>query len=93
MSMEAETIQFRTQGTCCRLMQVVIQDEKILSVQFMGGCHGNLQGISKLVEGMTIDAVVEKLQGIKCGDKSTSCPDQLAQGLLLYKQSRQGANA
>ncbi|MBQ5562444.1 MAG: TIGR03905 family TSCPD domain-containing protein [Clostridia bacterium] len=51
----------------------------------MGGCHGNLQGISKLVQGMTIDEVIDRLKGIKCGFKPTSCPDQLAKALEEYK--------
>ncbi len=86
---EPETIQLRTQGICCRMIQVTIQDNKILSAEFFGGCNGNLQGISKLIKGMDIDAVIEKLKGIQCGDKPTSCPDQLAQGLALYKSSKQ----
>lgn len=91
MNTEAETIQIRTQGTCCRVIQISILENKIKNVQFMGGCHGNTQGIAKLVEDMEIDTVIEKLKGIQCGDKPTSCPDQLAQGLILYKQSKQNA--
>jgi len=91
MNTEAETIQIRTQGTCCRVIQISILENKIKNVQFMGGCHGNTQGIAKFVEDMEIDTVIEKLKGIQCGDKPTSCPDQLAQGLILYKQSKQNA--
>ena len=89
--MNTETIQIRTQGTCCRMIQISILEDRIKNVQFMGGCHGNTQGIAKLVEDMKIDTVIEKLKGICCGDKPTSCPDQLAQGLMLYKQSKQNA--
>lgn len=92
MNKEPETIQLRTQGVCCRMMQVTIQDNKILSAEFFGGCHGNLQGISKLITGMNIDEVIERLGGIQCGDKLTSCPDQLAKGLALYKNSKQSAS-
>ena len=84
--MALKTIQYRTQGTCCALMNIVLDDNKIYDVEFLGGCNGNLQGIRKLVIGMNIDEVIEKLQGIKCGAKPTSCPDQLSQCLLQYKE-------
>lgn len=83
---EAEVIQYETQGTCCRMMQVVIQDGKVMDADFMGGCNGNLKGIKSLIKGMNIDDVIEKLQGITCGAKPTSCPDQLAKCLIEYKQ-------
>ena len=84
--MALKSVQYRTQGTCCAIMNVVLDDKKIQDVEFLGGCNGNLQGIRKLVIGMEIDDVIEKLQGIKCGPKPTSCPDQLAQCLLQYKK-------
>ena len=87
--MALKTIQFQTQGTCCALMNVVIDDNKIYDVEFLGGCQGNLQGIRKLIIGMDIDDVAEKLQGIKCGTKQTSCPDQLSKCLIQYKNSMQ----
>ncbi len=83
-----EIVQYRTNGTCCKIMQVVIEDNKISEVQFYGGCPGNLLGISNLVKGMDIDNVIEKFKGIPCGDKSTSCPDQLAQCLIEYKSGK-----
>lgn len=86
MTEQAEVIQYQTSGTCCQVMQVAIRDGKILDVEFYGGCHGNLQGIQSLIRGMSVDDVIEKLQGIKCGPKSTSCPDQLAKCLIEYKQ-------
>ncbi len=85
--MALKTIQYRTQGTCCALMNVVLDDTKIVDVEFLGGCNGNLQGIRKLIIGMDIDEVAEKLQGIRCGVKPTSCPDQLSRCLLEYKNS------
>jgi uncharacterized protein (TIGR03905 family) len=76
-----KVIQYETTGTCCRLMQVKFDGDIVVDVDFLGGCNGNLQGIKSLVKGMTIDDVIKKLSGIKCGDKSTSCPDQLAKCL------------
>ena len=79
-------IQYQTHGTCCQLMQVKVEDGKVVDAGFFGGCNGNLQGIKSLIKGMSVDEVIEKLQGIKCGAKSTSCPDQLAQCLVEFKQ-------
>lgn len=76
-----KVIEYQTQGTCCRLMQVKIDDGKIIDAQFLGGCNGNLQGIRNLIKGMPISDVIQKCEGIRCGDKSTSCPDQLAKCL------------
>jgi uncharacterized protein (TIGR03905 family) len=67
-----------TNGVCSRKITFDVEDNIIKNVVFQSGCNGNLQGISRLVEGMSIDEVVKKLRGIKCGDKETSCPDQLA---------------
>ncbi|WP_411674938.1 TIGR03905 family TSCPD domain-containing protein [Clostridium cadaveris] len=69
---------FKTQGVCARNINFEVVDNKVTSVSFEGGCNGNLQGISKLVEGMEINEVIDRLKGIKCGSKKTSCPDQLA---------------
>ena len=85
MSEQPEVIQYTTTGTCCKMMQVAIQDGKILDAEFMGGCNGNLKGIKNLIKGMNIDEVINRLKGIPCGDKGTSCPDQLAQCLIEYK--------
>ena len=85
MENKPQVIQYETSGTCCKLMQVAIQDGKVLDAQFYGGCGGNLQGIRSLIRGMDIDEVITKLKGIPCGSKPTSCPDQLAQCLLQYK--------
>ena len=83
-----KTIQYRTQGTCCQLMQVVVDDNIIKDVDFIGGCNGNLKGIKSLIKGMKIDDVISKLSGITCGNKSTSCPDQLAKCLSQVMQSQ-----
>ena len=85
---EAEVIQYETKGTCCQMMQVAIQDNKILDAQFYGGCNGNLKGIKELIKGMSIDEVINRLQGLTCGPKPTSCPDQLAQCLIKYKEEK-----
>ena len=79
------TINYRPRGVCSQQMQVDIQDDVIQSIQVQGGCSGNLQGISRLVEGMNVDEAIRRLDGIQCGFKPTSCPDQLAQALKQYK--------
>lgn len=72
---------FKTQGVCSQKIDIEMDGDIIKSVKFTGGCHGNLQGIGKLVEGLHKDEVIKKLEGIRCGFKSTSCPDQLARAL------------
>lgn len=76
--------QYKTNGTCSRQINIVIEDNILKDVQFIGGCNGNLQGIRKLVIGQNIDDIIEKLKGIVCRN-GTSCPDQLAQALLNFK--------
>lgn len=74
---------FTTRGICSQQIEIEVDDEThiIRSVLFIGGCHGNTQGISMLVKGMKAEDVIEKLQGIRCGSKPTSCPDQLTRAL------------
>ncbi len=72
---------YRTQGVCSPLVTFKIEDNKVYDVRFKGGCPGNLQAISKLVEGMETTQLIEKLKGIKCGMKSTSCSDQLVKAI------------
>jgi len=84
--MTTQIFQYRPQGVCCQLMQIAVNDGIVEEVQMMGGCHGNLQGIASLVKGMKIDDVISKLEGIRCGGKQTSCPDQLTKALVAYKQ-------
>ncbi|MBD5191434.1 MAG: TIGR03905 family TSCPD domain-containing protein [Bacteroidales bacterium] len=77
-----KTINYQTSGTCSRQIDIEVNDDNtVASVKFHGGCNGNTQGISMLVKGMKVDDVINRLQGITCGNKSTSCPDQLAQAL------------
>ena len=74
-------IEFKTQGTCSRQVNVEVDDGVITSCDFVGGCAGNTQGVAALVVGMKIEDAITKLKGIKCGFKPTSCPDQLARAL------------
>ncbi len=74
-------MRFKTQGTCSTSIDIEVKDNVIESVRFTGGCNGNLQGISALVKGMTPQEAIGKLKGIRCGAKTTSCPDQLARAL------------
>lgn len=79
-------IQYQTQGTCSQLIDVTVDDNDVIQqVFFMGGCNGNLQGICRLVTGQKIDDVIRKLDGIRCGTKRTSCPDQLCKALERLK--------
>lgn len=73
--------EYKTTGTCSQRILFDIEDGRVKNVQFIGGCNGNLQGIGKLVEGMDAAEVIERLKGIHCGMKPTSCPDQLANAL------------
>lgn len=73
--------EYKTKGTCSQRILFEIEDGKLKNVQFIGGCNGNLQGISKLVEGMEVQDVIDRIEGIHCGMKPTSCPDQLAKAL------------
>ena len=73
---------YRTKGTCSRSITFDIEDGVVRNVQCEGGCNGNLKGIGAIVDGMKVEDVIDKLSGIRCGFKSTSCPDQLAQALM-----------
>lgn len=75
------TFSYRPTGVCSTMIDLELEDGVIQSVQFTGGCNGNLQGISRLVAGMSAQEAIEKLQGIRCGWKPTSCPDQLSKAL------------
>ena len=77
---------YKTQGTCSQLIDVIADENDIIQgVRFYGGCNGNLQGISRLVTGQKIDDVIQRLNGIRCGAKPTSCPDQLCRALEQLK--------
>lgn len=75
------TIDYKTKGTCSSRMLIDVENGVVKSLQVTGGCNGNLQGLSKLVAGMKVEDVISRLEGIRCGLKPTSCPDQLAQAL------------
>lgn len=74
---------YKTQGTCSTQINIEVENGVLKDVEFFGGCNGNLQGISRLVNGMKIEDVIKRLEGICCGFKPTSCPGQLAQALKL----------
>ncbi|WP_035291454.1 TIGR03905 family TSCPD domain-containing protein [Clostridium sp. KNHs214] len=75
---------YLTEGVCSREITFDIVDGKVRNVSFLGGCDGNLKGISKLIEGMDVHEVIKRLEGTTCGPKFTSCPDQLAKALKKY---------
>ncbi len=79
---------YKTSGTCSRQITMDIEQDVIKSISFEGGCNGNLKGVAALCQGQKIDDVIEKLSGIRCGFKSTSCPDQLACALKAYKSKK-----
>ncbi len=72
---------YQTQGTCSKFIEFDVEDGIVNDVVFYGGCNGNLQGIARLVKGMKVDDVISRLEGVNCGGKGTSCPDQLAKAL------------
>ena len=74
-------------GVCSRIIELEIEDDVIQECRFIGGCNGNLQGISKLVQGMEIDEAIERLDGIDCGGRGTSCPDHLACALRAAQEA------
>lgn len=79
-------IEYTPRGVCSRKMTIEIENDTVKKVSVIGGCNGNLQGISSLVEGMTVDEVIKRLDGIDCNGKGTSCPAQLANALKEYKE-------
>ena len=72
---------YRTKGTCSQAIQFEIEDNKVHNVQFIGGCSGNTQGVARLIEGMDVQEAISRIDGIRCGMRPTSCPDQLATAL------------
>lgn len=79
---------YKTQGTCSQFITVELDGDVVKKVSFLGGCNGNLQGISRLVEGLTVAEVESRCKGIQCGGKPTSCPDQLARAVRLAYESQ-----
>lgn len=80
-----KTLTYTTKGTCSRQIELSVDGDRVESVKFIGGCSGNTQGVAALVEGMLIDEAIDRLKGIRCGFKPTSCPDQLACALEEIK--------
>lgn len=81
-------IEYVTSGTCSRMIIVDVEDDVITDCKFVGGCSGNTQGVAALVKGRHIDEVIDTLKGIKCGPRSTSCPDQLSKALLEISEQQ-----
>ncbi|MCI8538971.1 MAG: TIGR03905 family TSCPD domain-containing protein [Oscillospiraceae bacterium] len=79
-------VTYRPKGVCSQLMEIDVEDGLVRSLKVTGGCSGNLQGIAKLVVGMKVEDVIARLDGVRCGFKPTSCPDQLAQALKSMTQ-------
>ncbi|MBQ6362338.1 MAG: TIGR03905 family TSCPD domain-containing protein [Lachnospiraceae bacterium] len=85
-------MQYKTRGTCSVMISFDVNDDDTVSnIQFLGGCNGNLKGIGVLAEGQNIDTLIEKLSGITCGPRPTSCPDQLARALKQYREDHPAA--
>lgn len=74
-------MEYRTRGVCSQMVKFDIIDNKVCNVQFVGGCSGNTQGVARLIEGMDVQEAISRIDGIKCGPRATSCPDQLAKAL------------
>ncbi|MBQ8869145.1 MAG: TIGR03905 family TSCPD domain-containing protein [Oscillospiraceae bacterium] len=83
-----EKITYTPRGVCSRQIEVTVDGDVIKRVEFLGGCMGNTQGVARLVEGMTIEEAVTRLEGIECGRKGTSCPDQLAKAIIELVKKR-----
>ncbi|MCD8066112.1 MAG: TIGR03905 family TSCPD domain-containing protein [Oscillospiraceae bacterium] len=81
------TYTYNPRGVCSQRFEFDIENDVINSLRVYGGCSGNLQGIASLVKGMSVDEAIERLDGIRCGFKPTSCPDQIAKALVQFKNS------
>ena len=80
------TIQYTPRGVCAWAFQIEVENGKIQSVRVQGGCSGNLQGVAALLKGMPVEEAIQRMEGIRCGMKQTSCPDQLAQALKTIQK-------
>lgn len=85
--MHNKTMKYKTSGVCSSSIEFDVADNKVTNVRFTGGCSGNTQGVAALIEGMDVDEAIQRMSGIRCGFKPTSCPDQLAKALRQYKES------
>lgn len=81
-------MKYKTKGVCSQEIQFEVEDNKLSNIQFIGGCAGNSQGVARLAEGMEVDEAIKRLEGIRCGYRATSCPDQLAAALKQYKEQK-----
>lgn len=88
-----EVVQYQPKGVCAKMMQISIKDDIIQNVEVVGGCAGNLSGIGNLVKGMNINEVISRLQGIPCGARPTSCPDQMSKALVAYIEAKSRVKA
>lgn len=79
---------YKTSGVCSRAIEIDVENDILKSVKYLGGCNGNTQGIARLVEGMKIDDVINRLSSISCNGRPSSCPDQLARALKQYKENK-----
>ena len=80
-------MRYKTSGVCSSAIDFDVIDNKVTNVKFIGGCSGNTQGVSALIEGMDIDEAIKRIEGIRCGFRPTSCPDQLSKALRQYKEN------
>ena len=78
-------MRYKTSGVCSSAIDFDVEDGRVKNVRFTGGCNGNTHGVSRLVEGMLVEEVISRLEGIRCGFRSTSCPDQLAKALKEWR--------
>ena len=83
-----EHLTYKPSGVCSRQFDIDYEDGKIVSLSVVGGCNGNLKGIKNLILNMRVEDIISKLEGIKCGNRNTSCPDQIAIGLKNYLKSK-----
>ena len=81
-------MRYKTSGVCSSAIDFDVVDNKVTNVKFIGGCSGNTQGVAALIEGMDIDEAIKRIEGIRCGFRPTSCPDQLARALKQYKEQQ-----
>lgn len=80
-------MRYKTSGVCSSAIDFDVVDNKVTNVKFIGGCSGNTQGVAALIEGMDIDEAIKRIEGIRCGFRSTSCPDQLSKALRQFKEN------
>lgn len=83
-----KTIHYTTNGVCSEFIDIIVEEGVVKDVYFEGGCSGNLQGIALLVKGMKVEEVIARLEGVRCGGKTTSCPDQLVKALYRLKTQK-----